>query len=677
MITFPVSTCLSQGVELEFLVAYLHTSNTDPDEAHASTLSPILRIDAKGAHAAEAAVLEHIRTTLRNHGIRVRERMTNFVAVVRDQDPTVPSHLVGLDEWDVGSDMSVMDGTAEAELVKDKGSAYRWLGIEVRSPARCEKPGTHAETRFVVNLLTSKYRLRVNLSCGFHVHVGNGARYFEPDTLKRLGVFLFAADPIVSRLHAPWRRVGNHSTSIRYRSRVACWEGITAADADRIVRQVAKDVEKMSHGRRTLDAIPFVPWSDTTREEMDFGGKAGWREYADNRRKHVPFITLDECAPRDTEKKRDEEEGSAYKRRFREFMSTPSFAALCMDVYGHGDPDALTVKEQYSLLALAQCETLFGHRRFGELSASGLHQVALACGPYLKKTGQDEPKSDVEDDDVVSWGSSSSDSGGDFRPAAWTTLYPTHSHDGNKSPGASKTQSPTKKLRPHDLAELGQSYRDKVGAAQRLTEGRWQRIPFWGPCPYPGEARDPGESHIRGGPDFCHGRRCASHVVNGTGPALAALFGVRSAAAVAALLCDAAADNYDTLPQRLNYNFRAYAPETLGDGSSVAKRTLEFREAAGSLDSEFILTWTRICVGIVRFCRDARPRDFADVLCRIADEEYRQSRRARRAHRKGRTGHDVDDDEEMYDVCDLLEDIGLFTEAAIVRRREAQLGPPR
>ncbi|KAI0429305.1 hypothetical protein F5Y09DRAFT_310723 [Xylaria sp. FL1042] len=91
------------------------------------------------------------------------------------------------------------------------------------------------------------------------------------------------------------------------------------------------------------------------------------------------------------------------------------------------------------------------------------------------------------------------------------------------------------------------------------------------------------------------------------------------------------------------------------------KRTVEFREAAGTTDAEWIVTWSRICVGLMRFCRDASVDDFIYVLHKLSHQEERVS-----------AGKEI-----TWDVCDLLEYIGLFAEAAIVRRREKELGPPR
>jgi hypothetical protein len=179
---------------------------------------------------------------------------------------------------------------------------------------------------------------------------------------------------------------------------------------------------------------------------------------------------------------------------------------------------------------------------------------------------------------------------------------------------------------------------------------------------------DPREDHPRGTPG-CDGLRCKAHAVTDTRTGLATILGVNSGAAAAVLLTYFEDDPL----RRLNYNFGAYGPDVLGEGhfgseNATAKRTLEFREAGGSLDAEFISTWARISAGIVRFCRDASVVDFLSVLERILGEEDRRTT----AFNWG-----VVDEDEMYDVCDLLEDMCMFSEAATIRRRERRRGPPR
>ncbi|KAF2963533.1 hypothetical protein GQX73_g10040 [Xylaria multiplex] len=302
---------------------------------------------------------------------------------------------------------------------------------------------------------------------------------------------------------------------------------------------------------------------------------------------------------------------------------------------------------------------------------------ALAAGRALVRdpVGPPEPFSNSSTDDSSEDGSTSdfdppasralaAARGGAPNPASNSSGRQDSNETGFNPPafralGAARGAPPESapKLQPHDYASLSNSYVARVSAKAHLTVYHWDRIPW---LPYPGGPPDPADPHERLG-SACAGPDCREHPVTETRAGVATLLGVDSAAALATLLVAVPKDL--ELPQfasRLNYNFTAYGSHTLRD-SVGEKRTIEFREAAGTLDPEFIAVWTKICVGIMRFCRDASVSDFLDVLERIIHEEERLRQPV----------------EARYDVCDLLEDICLFAEAAIIRRRERELGPPR
>ncbi|KAF2963278.1 hypothetical protein GQX73_g10303 [Xylaria multiplex] len=271
-ITVPTGTRLSHGIELEFLVAYVRESEVDPDEKNSGSLAPILRVDnpRSNNHRAEdeAAIQEHVRATLRDHGIAVNDKVTEF-------NTSIPLHLEGLDRWTVDVDHSVTPGQEERDLSTDKPGRYRWVGLELKSPACWDVPQVHAEIEFVVNLMKARYRVRINPSCGFHVHVGNGAQYFDAKTLRRAGAFLFAADPLLSRLHAPWRRIAEYSTSIRYASRLACWEGMQPADVLPFLERDDEWVREGGGGFREREEVEAVRAGTRTERPLhDFGCEA-------------------------------------------------------------------------------------------------------------------------------------------------------------------------------------------------------------------------------------------------------------------------------------------------------------------------------------------------------------------------------------------------------------------
>ncbi len=231
---------LSFGCEFEFLVAYVPRGDADPHAGHEG-LPPLLAVDNGRGRDPTTQVEAHVMATLRAGGARVNEPgrargLFSRLHAVRGgpggepgTDPGPPVRMDGTDGWDVGTDVSV----DEYEHV----GAYEWAGVEVRSPAFLARDEAHREVGYVLDLLKSRYRLRLNSSAGFHVHVGGGggagtADGWIPDAaLRRLGAAAWTADPLLSRLHPPWRRVGGYSGSLRYGSLLACQGGAAAAIA--------------------------------------------------------------------------------------------------------------------------------------------------------------------------------------------------------------------------------------------------------------------------------------------------------------------------------------------------------------------------------------------------------------------------------------------------------------
>ncbi|KAJ8126482.1 hypothetical protein O1611_g7155 [Lasiodiplodia mahajangana] len=98
---------------------------------------------------------------------------------------------------------------------------------------------------------------------------------------------------------------------------------------------------------------------------------------------------------------------------------------------------------------------------------------------------------------------------------------------------------------------------------------------------------------------------------------------------------------------RMAISFGGYRCDSIGNPRKPL-RTLEFRMGEGSLDSEWISTWAKICTGIFRFALYSSPSDFLAVLanCDRASKE-----------------------DGSYDVVDLLDEIGLFAEAEQAEKR--------
>lgn len=93
------------------------------------------------------------------------------------------------------------------------------------------------------------------------------------------------------------------------------------------------------------------------------------------------------------------------------------------------------------------------------------------------------------------------------------------------------------------------------------------------------------------------------------------------------------------------YNFSNYDDELK---KKETKKTVEFRQAAGSLDGHWVSSYAKICVGIGRFAEVAAEGN----LWRLIYDCHR-----------------AEVDKTKYDVLDLLLDLGLAKEAEIVQHR--------
>ena len=94
--------------------------------------------------------------------------------------------------WNVDTDTSVEETSARQ---------YDYVSIEVKSPVLYYNATSVGLVRYVVNLLTWRFRILVNESAMLHVHVGRGGASFSGNDLRATAAFLWAAGPRIDQLH--------------------------------------------------------------------------------------------------------------------------------------------------------------------------------------------------------------------------------------------------------------------------------------------------------------------------------------------------------------------------------------------------------------------------------------------------------------------------------------------
>lgn len=98
---------------------------------------------------------------------------------------------------------------------------------------------------------------------------------------------------------------------------------------------------------------------------------------------------------------------------------------------------------------------------------------------------------------------------------------------------------------------------------------------------------------------------------------------------------------------RCAYNFDNYYDVKRRD-DKTPKRTVEFRQAAGTMDGHWVTTYAKICLGIAKFAETATDASLWTLIWEC---------------------HRADKNKIWYDVFDLLLDLGLPEEARVVQNR--------
>ncbi|KAF4417834.1 hypothetical protein FACUT_12007 [Fusarium acutatum] len=216
---------VSFGFELEFLVA------VNPREVEADDSIPGLA-PATGHRDGVTAVLE----LLRDHEFCARTVEENCVAE-KSETKDYP--------WIVTTDGSVSESGTEW-----KNEAYAWDAVEIASPPMYACDEAYRLVSVVVRLLTNNLRLRVNTSCGFHVHVGNGPHRMDMHASRNYAALQWASDPVLSTLHSPARSFARYSKSIRRFTGVELSGNVTADMARREVMGLNFIPRYMSRARK-------------------------------------------------------------------------------------------------------------------------------------------------------------------------------------------------------------------------------------------------------------------------------------------------------------------------------------------------------------------------------------------------------------------------------------------
>lgn len=193
---------VSFGIELEFLVAHINRNRLDVDK------------DMPGlAPAEQSRGIFAVQALLEKYG---------FLTALESGEHSSADQL-----WIISADLSVK----ERDNRSDDTYCTLWDAVEISSPPLYASEEAYNLISALVRLLTTNLRVRVNSTCGLHVHVGNGHHQIDLRALRNYAALLWASEPVLSMLDCPTRSFNYWSKSIRRRHSVNLARGATANEA--------------------------------------------------------------------------------------------------------------------------------------------------------------------------------------------------------------------------------------------------------------------------------------------------------------------------------------------------------------------------------------------------------------------------------------------------------------
>lgn len=220
---------VSFGVELEFLVC---RREVGVDDESVTGLPPI--------QCSNTVSEESIAQMLREHGL-------DAYSVPSDADSSGPLR------WVVTHDGSV----TEYGEPDDRWGVY-WDNVELNSPPLYACDEAFRLIAAVIRLLTTNFRVRVNQTCGLHVHVGNGPHHLDMRAARNYAALLWATDSILSTLHCPSRSASKYSNSNRRIAYTALSTGADAQKAHDIAANANTWIPRYLGRARKLGEAPVV-----------------------------------------------------------------------------------------------------------------------------------------------------------------------------------------------------------------------------------------------------------------------------------------------------------------------------------------------------------------------------------------------------------------------------------
>ncbi|GKU01447.1 hypothetical protein FLAG1_03490 [Fusarium langsethiae] len=506
---------ISFGIELEFLVARIGQDKPDVDKDMPG-LAPATQTDGQDV----------VQKLLKKHGFNTSTQAA--------------AHSSANQLWIITGDGSVK----EKNNRREPPYCTLWDSVEISSPPLYSSEEAYNLVSAVVRLLTTNLRVRVNASCGLHVHVGNGPHQLDLRALRNYAALLWASEPVLSTLHCPTRSFTFWSNSIRRRQGLNLAKGATANEAHRWLLDEPRIVPRFISRARKFGESPTTSHTSLRQHLRTDGNDPLMLELSyDN----------DESDWEDADSKPFERPKKPKGPR-REELKGPREVDICSDEARAALLDSESTRRELPPQIvfpvseiMASCVT---PGRLPLLNDQRTKKKPISCREIdtLPRNRNEINLPRRDDDDFVDIDSIEANT-----KLAWRGVAELLACD----------------VGAHQLAYLMTSYDEFTSYA-------------------------------------CKGR---------------------------------------------GSNWKGQLPDNLfpKEEGRLSHPTVESRLAAGSLDAEWVVTWTKIQCRLLEWARDADPAQFMNVIGKLSRDDHSQ--------------------ECTYDVLDFLRDIGMYTELKYCQER--------
>ncbi|KAI2640796.1 putative amidoligase enzyme-domain-containing protein [Hypomontagnella submonticulosa] len=208
--TFPNPPRLTFGVEFEFLVAYLVHTKPDPLES-VEDLPPVNRTPVDMFELAPTLIYKQLVSLLEDHSINSNTEESG-IEVSEFKNKYDEAAFGEYTQWRVKWDASIQE---------DDRETFDYVGIELVTPVLLDTPVSFETIDYVRELIMKTFRVRVNPSCGLHVHVGNRTERFPLESAKRIASLVWATEHLLVTLNSPDRQVHWYTQTLRNWSNIS------------------------------------------------------------------------------------------------------------------------------------------------------------------------------------------------------------------------------------------------------------------------------------------------------------------------------------------------------------------------------------------------------------------------------------------------------------------------